>query len=62
MANPAPCRREVEITMAQQPMAVRRMYTQAEMMRAAALGALAATIACTALIVGVHYLAHVLFS
>lgn len=48
--------------MAQQPMAVRRMYTQAEMMRAAALGALAATIACTALIVGVHYLAHVLFS
>lgn len=48
--------------MAQQPMAIRRMYTQAQMLRAAALGAIAATLACTALIVGVHYLAHALFS
>lgn len=48
--------------MAQQPMAVRRMYTQAEMLRAAALGAVAATLACTALIVGVYSLAHILFS
>ncbi len=48
--------------MAQQPMAIRRMYTHGELLRAMAIGAIAATAAATLLIVGFDYAARIFFS